>query len=152
MEDQDGEVILHHEQFFLKMQNALPENTVDHTVTFTVPIADPLPPQYFVRVVSDRWLGCEACIPVTFRHLLLPEKFHPPTELLDLQPLPISALRNSAFEAQYTQVRSLVFATRSSASAEMRTVEALQPHPDATLLVALYRVPHRHYGTTLVAH
>jgi pre-mRNA-splicing helicase BRR2 len=43
--------------------------------------------------VSDSWLGSETTIPVSFKHLLLPEKHPPPTELLDLQPLPVSALR-----------------------------------------------------------
>ncbi|KFV59703.1 U5 small nuclear ribonucleoprotein 200 kDa helicase, partial [Gavia stellata] len=62
---------------------------------------EPLPPQYFIRVVSDRWLSCETQLPVSFRHLILPEKYPPPTELLDLQPLPVSALRNSAFESLY---------------------------------------------------
>ena len=52
-------------------------------------------------MVSDRWLQCESTLPVSFRHLLLPEKYPPPTELLDLQPLPITALRNPAFEALY---------------------------------------------------
>lgn len=73
----------------------------DHVVSFTVPIHEPLPPQYFIRVVSDRWLQCEAQLPVSFRHLILPEKYPPPTELLDLQPLPVSALRNAPFEALY---------------------------------------------------
>ena len=54
-----------------------------------------------LQVVSDRWLQCESVLPVSFRHLLLPEKYPPPTELLDLQPLPITALRNPAFEALY---------------------------------------------------
>lgn len=44
-------------------------------------------------MVSDKWLGCEAALPVSFRHLILPEKYAPPTELLDLQPLPVTALR-----------------------------------------------------------
>ena len=52
-------------------------------------------------MVSDRWLQCESTLPVSFRHLLLPEKYPPPTELLDLQPLPITALRKPAFEALY---------------------------------------------------
>ncbi len=39
----------------------------EHTLSFTVPISEPLPPQYFVRVVSDRWLQCEAVLPVSFR-------------------------------------------------------------------------------------
>jgi pre-mRNA-splicing helicase BRR2 len=52
------------------------------------------------------------------RQLILPEKYPPPTELLDLQPLPVSALRNKAFEGLYkdlgtfnpiqTQVRQLL--------------------------------------------
>lgn len=45
--------------------------------------------------------ACETQLPVSFRHLILPEKYPPPTELLDLQPLPVTALRNSAFEAVY---------------------------------------------------
>ena len=51
------------------------------------------PPGFLLQVVSDKWLGCEAVLPVSFRHLILPEKYPPPTELLDLQPLPVSALR-----------------------------------------------------------
>ena len=76
--------------------------TDEHTVKFFVPVFEPLPPQYFIRVVSDRWIGCETQLPVSFRHLILPEKYPPPTELLDLQPLPVTALRNPAFEALYT--------------------------------------------------
>ena len=36
------------------------------------------------------------------RHLILPEKNVPPTELLDLQPLPVTALRNEQFERIYS--------------------------------------------------
>ncbi|XP_028784629.1 DExH-box ATP-dependent RNA helicase DExH12 [Neltuma alba] len=97
VEDNDGEYILHHEYFMLKKQYI----DEDHTLNFTVPIYEPLPPQYFIRVVSDRWLGSQTVLPVSFRHLILPEKYPPPTELLDLQPLPVSALRNSSYEAIY---------------------------------------------------
>ncbi|CAI7778033.1 unnamed protein product [Closterium sp. NIES-53] len=97
VEDHDGDTILHHELFLLKMQYA----QEDHYLSFSVPIFEPLPPQYFVKVVSDRWIGAQTVLPVSFRHLILPEKFPPPTELLDLQPLPVTALRNAAFEALY---------------------------------------------------
>lgn len=97
VEDNDGEYILHHEYFLLKKQYI----EEDHTLDFTVPIYEPLPPQYFIRVVSDRWLGSQTILPVSFRHLILPEKYPPPTELLDLQPLPVTALRNPAYEALY---------------------------------------------------
>uniref|UniRef100_A0A8C5CI20 Small nuclear ribonucleoprotein U5 subunit 200 n=1 Tax=Gadus morhua TaxID=8049 RepID=A0A8C5CI20_GADMO len=97
VEDVDSEVILHHEYFLLKAKYAQDE----HLVTFFVPVFEPLPPQYFIRVASDHWLSCETQLPVSFRHLILPEKYPPPTELLDLQPLPVTALRNSAFETLY---------------------------------------------------
>lgn len=45
------------------------------------------------RIVSDRWIGAETQLPVSFRHLILPEKNLPPTELLDLQPLPVSIFK-----------------------------------------------------------
>ncbi|KAL8464183.1 hypothetical protein ACS0TY_033921 [Phlomoides rotata] len=101
VEDNDGEYILHHEYFLLKKQYI----DEDHTLSFTVPIYEPLPPQYFINVVSDRWLGSQTVLPVSFRHLILPEKYPPPTELLDLQPLPVTALRNPAYEALYQQFK-----------------------------------------------
>lgn len=84
VEDVDSEIILHHEYFLLKGKYAQEE----HSMKFFVPIFDPLPPQYFIRCVSDRWLASETQLPISFRHLILPEKYTPPTELLDLQPLP----------------------------------------------------------------
>ncbi|KAK4389984.1 DExH-box ATP-dependent RNA helicase DExH12 [Sesamum angolense] len=101
VEDNDGEYILHHEYFMLKKQYI----DEDHTLNFTIPIYEPLPPQYFINVVSDRWLGAQTVLPVSFRHLILPEKYPPPTELLDLQPLPVTALRNPAYEAVYQQFK-----------------------------------------------
>ncbi|CAO2814579.1 unnamed protein product [Amaranthus hypochondriacus] len=101
VEDNDGEYILHHEYFMLKKQYI----DEDHTLNFTVPISEPLPPQYFILVVSDRWLGSQTVLPVSFRHLILPEKYPPPTELLDLQPLPVTALRNPSYEALYQEFR-----------------------------------------------
>ncbi|WAR22369.1 U520-like protein [Mya arenaria] len=98
VEDVDSEVILHHEYFLLKDKFAQDE----HYVKFFVPVFEPLPPQYFIRVISDRWIGSETLLPVSFRHLILPEKYPPPTELLDLQPLPVSALRNPNFESLYS--------------------------------------------------
>ncbi|KAF3512323.1 hypothetical protein F2Q69_00009381, partial [Brassica cretica] len=97
VEDNDCEKILHHECFLLKKQYI----SEDHTLTFTVPTFEPLPPQYFVRVVSDKWLGSQTVLPVSFRHLVLPEKHPPPTELLDLLPLPVTALRNLNYESLY---------------------------------------------------
>ena len=53
VEDVDSEIILHHEYFLLKSKFASDE----HTLKFFVPVFEPLPPQYFIRIVSDKWLG-----------------------------------------------------------------------------------------------
>uniref|UniRef100_A0A336M1D6 U5 small nuclear ribonucleoprotein 200 kDa helicase n=1 Tax=Culicoides sonorensis TaxID=179676 RepID=A0A336M1D6_CULSO len=99
VEDVDSEVILHHEFFLLKQKYC----TDEHLVKFFVPVFEPLPPQYFLRIISDRWIASETQLPVSFRHLILPEKTMPPTELLDLQPLPITALRNPEYEGLYNE-------------------------------------------------
>jgi pre-mRNA-splicing helicase BRR2 len=53
VEDVDSEIILHHEYFLLKSKYANDE----HVIKLFVPVFEPLPPQYFIRVVSNRWLG-----------------------------------------------------------------------------------------------
>lgn len=60
-------------------------------------------PQFYLFIFLSFSQACETQLPVSFRHLILPEKYPPPTELLDLQPLPVSALRNAAFESLYQQ-------------------------------------------------
>lgn len=126
VEDADSETILHAEYFLLRSQLA----GEDHHVSFTVPITEPLPPQYFIRVLSDKWLQSEAVLPVSFRHLLLPEKFSPPTELLDLQPLPVAALRNPDYEALF-KPRITVFNP-----IQTQAFTALYNTDDSTLLCA----------------
>lgn len=71
------------------------------TLVFTIPIFEPLPSQYIVRAISDRWLGCETAHPLSFRHLILPQSHPPHTELLDLQPLPLTALQDVHLQALY---------------------------------------------------
>ncbi|KAK4337016.1 hypothetical protein RND71_044196 [Anisodus tanguticus] len=97
VEDIDQEQMLHHEYFLLKQKYVEEE----HLVKFCVPILDPLQPHYFVRIVSDRWLTLETVLPISFRHLILPERYLPPTELLDLRPLLITALDCKKFEEFY---------------------------------------------------
>jgi pre-mRNA-splicing helicase BRR2 len=97
VEDVDGEIVLFHDTFVLLQRYSEDE----HNVTITVPMYEPVPPNYFISVISDRWLHAETRLPISFKHLILPEKFPPPTPLLDLQSLPLGALHNKEFEALY---------------------------------------------------
>lgn len=100
VEDCDGEEILFHDQFILRKDYAEGESN-EHLVEFTVPISEPMPPNYFVTVVSDRWMHAETKLAVSFQKLILPEKFPPHTPLLDLQPLPTTALKANDYVALY---------------------------------------------------
>ncbi|KAI2629761.1 Sec63-domain-containing protein [Hypoxylon sp. NC1633] len=100
VEDCDGEDILYHDQFLLRKDYAVSESN-EHLLDFTVPITEPMPPNYFISVISDRWIHSETKLAVSFQKLILPEKFPPHTQLLDLQPLPIAALKAKDFSNLY---------------------------------------------------
>ncbi len=85
VEDADAEKLLYSETFYLRRSVAKEK----HTLLFTVHVTSPRPPHYFVKCFSDRWVVPETEVPVSFRNLILPEKFAPHTDYLALRPLPI---------------------------------------------------------------
>ncbi|KAJ2905059.1 Pre-mRNA-splicing factor brr2 [Zalerion maritima] len=100
-EDHDSVDILFHDQFILRKDYAQEEGENDHVVDFTVPITDPMPPNYFISVISDRWMHSEARVPISFHNLILPDELPSHTKLLDLQPLPVSALKTPDLTGLY---------------------------------------------------
>ncbi|KAK3903913.1 putative helicase [Staphylotrichum tortipilum] len=99
VENSDSSEIYHHE-FFILNRRKLHD---DHELNFTIPLSDPLPNQIYVRAVSDRWLGAETVTAVSFQHLIRPDTESVYTDLLNLRPLPIAALKNQALEEIYAQ-------------------------------------------------
>ncbi len=99
IEDTETDLIYHHEYWILPRGQT---NEI-HQLTFSIPIKEPLPTQYVVRAVSDRWLGAETVVPLSFRSLLLPELHPPHTPLLPLHPLPVKALMHPLAEKLYTR-------------------------------------------------
>ncbi|KAF2203385.1 Sec63-domain-containing protein [Delitschia confertaspora ATCC 74209] len=99
VENSETSEIYHHEFFILSRKKLYD----DHELNFTIPLSDPLPSQIYVRAVSDRWLGAETVHPISFQHLIRPDTESVYTDLLNLQPLPISALKNPILEEVYAQ-------------------------------------------------
>ncbi|KAL2755168.1 hypothetical protein ACRALDRAFT_2028351 [Sodiomyces alcalophilus JCM 7366] len=99
VENSETSEIYHHDFFILNRRKL----NDDHELNFTIPLSDPLPTQIYVRAVSDRWLGAETVTPVSFQHLIRPDTESFWTDLLDLQPLPITALKNPGLEEIYGQ-------------------------------------------------
>nr|XP_014120434.1 activating signal cointegrator 1 complex subunit 3 [Zonotrichia albicollis]XP_026647376.1 activating signal cointegrator 1 complex subunit 3 [Zonotrichia albicollis] len=99
VEDPTNDHIYHSEYFIIQKKQVITKEP--QLLVFTIPIFEPLPSQYYIRAVSDRWLGAEAVCIINFQHLILPERHPPHTELLDLQPLPITALGHPEYEVLY---------------------------------------------------
>lgn len=99
VENSETSEIYHHE-FFILSRRKMHDN---HELNFTIPLSDPIPAQIYVKVISDRWLGAETVHPVSFQHLIRPDTESVYTDLLDLQPLPITALKNPLLEEIYSQ-------------------------------------------------
>ncbi|TQS35645.1 hypothetical protein Golomagni_03930 [Golovinomyces magnicellulatus] len=91
---------IYHDEYFILSRKKFHD---DHQLDFTIPLLDPLPSQIYVRIVSDRWLGAETVHPISFQHLIRPDTESVYTDLLKLQPLPITALKNPELEAIYGQ-------------------------------------------------
>ncbi|KAH6801139.1 U5 small nuclear ribonucleoprotein helicase [Perilla frutescens var. hirtella] len=98
VEDSENDHIYHSELFTLTKKMAKGEA---QKLSFTVPIFEPHPPQYFIRAISDSWLHSESFYTISFQNLTLPEAHTTHTELLDLKPLPVTALGNGTYEALY---------------------------------------------------
>jgi activating signal cointegrator complex subunit 3 len=69
----------------------------------SIPAFDPMPNQYFLRVVSDTWVAVEMLHPISLRDIRMPDQRTPFTDLIDLTPLPTSALQDFKYEQLYSK-------------------------------------------------
>ena len=99
--DVDNEILLYHEFFTLTKDKYLDERIFD----FTVPLLEPLNPHYFVKVISDKWLQCQAQVPISFKNLILPAKFPPSLELHDLRPIPKEQFADERIKKMLTKLK-----------------------------------------------
>lgn len=90
----------YHTEYFLLYKKMVMEGE-PHKLTLTIPIFEPVPPQYILHAVSDRWLGAETIIPIPLQGIVLPDKHVSHTELLNLTPLPLACLGNPDYESLY---------------------------------------------------
>nr|CAD7572321.1 unnamed protein product [Timema californicum] len=81
IEDPENNYMYHSEFFLLTKKQVMTREPQE--LVMTIPLGESLPPQYYVRAISDRWLGAETTHPLTFQHLILPESHPPHTDYLD---------------------------------------------------------------------
>eukprot|EP00397_Hematodinium_sp_SG-2012_P000336 GEMP01000336.1.p1 GENE.GEMP01000336.1~~GEMP01000336.1.p1 ORF type:complete len:2004 (+),score=418.53 GEMP01000336.1:621-6632(+) len=97
VENPETHDILHSEQWMLKKSESWNETQL----AFAIPLQKPYPPQYIIKVVSDRWVNVSFNFEFAVSHLLLPDQQNIHTPLLNLTPLPVTVLRNCAYEKLY---------------------------------------------------
>eukprot|EP00760_Papus_ankaliazontas_P014016 PhM_4_TR15938/c0_g1_i1/m.286/K12854/SNRNP200, BRR2; pre-mRNA-splicing helicase BRR2 len=78
--DCDNHHILHQEPFMLRRVNAERE----HRLRFFVEVLDPIPPMYYVKLWSERWIGCDTSTPILLQDMHVPTPFPALSELPDL--------------------------------------------------------------------
>ena len=64
-------------------------------------------PLYYIKVISDRWICADNVLPLSFKNMVLPSRFSPPQELLDLQPIPIQSLDPIARELKINYLNQI---------------------------------------------
>uniref|UniRef100_A0A0N5AID2 U5 small nuclear ribonucleoprotein helicase n=1 Tax=Syphacia muris TaxID=451379 RepID=A0A0N5AID2_9BILA len=100
VENLNENFILHYERLVLKMKTVKFQEPLNFI--FTVPIHEKqLSHNYQVRVSSDYFVIDDNTVPISMHNCVLPFANCLHTDLLDLDPLPITALHNKQFESIY---------------------------------------------------
>ncbi|OZC07839.1 Sec63 domain protein [Onchocerca flexuosa] len=100
VEDINENMIIHHDQIVVNRNKV--RNSESQNLIFTIPIRDQqLTHNYQVRVSNDRYVVDDSVVPISMHNCVLPSSHRPNTDLLDLDPLPLTALKNEAFQSIY---------------------------------------------------
>ena len=97
IENSDSHVILYSEQLQIPYKKRLEEQKLE----FAIPVFPPLPEFYTLRVSSDHWIGADVVVYLSLRGLRMPRDMKQQTPLLDLDPLPVTALKNRGYQSFY---------------------------------------------------
>ena len=93
IEDDEGRKVLFHDKLLIRKEFADGEQST-HFVNCMVYLETPLPPCYFISVISDRWLGSITRHGLMLNTVVVPERFDRPTQFKkNLAPKTISDLK-----------------------------------------------------------
>jgi activating signal cointegrator complex subunit 3 len=102
VEDRDSNKIHYHEHVIMSKRSYTEPVTFD----FSIPIFSNVPKQYHIRVIADGWVGVEHVFPVPLQDFEIPTESTSYTDLLDLTPLPVTALNNPTYEQLYAKFKT----------------------------------------------
>jgi activating signal cointegrator complex subunit 3 len=102
IEDSQSERIYHQEQVMFT-KKSFPESV---QLEMFIPTFFGTASQYLLRVVSDSWVGVEAVHPISLDETRMPDQTPINTDLMDLTPLPTTALQDEKYEQLFTKIET----------------------------------------------
>uniref|UniRef100_A0A7E4USK6 MIF4G domain-containing protein n=1 Tax=Panagrellus redivivus TaxID=6233 RepID=A0A7E4USK6_PANRE len=101
IEDLDDNILLHYEPLTVPKKKVI--KCESQRLVFTIPVRDAqMRHQFQLRIASDSWVSEDTMVPISLQHYAMPEEIRPHTDLLPLDPLPITALKNSSYQSLYS--------------------------------------------------
>ncbi|KAL8269770.1 hypothetical protein Esti_006299 [Eimeria stiedai] len=99
LSERDTGVLLHQETLALKRNNVREKQSL----SFALPLHDPTTQTQFVlSIISDRWIGVSLSLSFAASQLFTPDaSAAAATRLLDIHPVPVTALQDKKFESLY---------------------------------------------------
>lgn len=97
IENPDNHAILYSEELAVAFKKRKEEQVLE----FAIPVFPPLPEYFTLRVCNDHWIGSDVEVYLPLAGLKMPKDKKQQTPLLDLDPLPVAALHNRAYQSFY---------------------------------------------------
>ncbi|SCV00381.1 LAME_0G09340g1_1 [Lachancea meyersii CBS 8951] len=115
VENEMGDKLLYDNMLIVKQKYANKEHYLDFSIFLTPAQQQMLPSNFFISLISDRWLHSEFKIPVLLDNVRLPRKFPAPTPLLNVERVPVSEVGvefSQLFDFEnFNRIQSQVFPT-----------------------------------------
>jgi activating signal cointegrator complex subunit 3 len=89
---------IYHDESILFAKRTFPDAI---TLDLSIPAFEPMPSQYFIRAISDSWVGSEMLLPVSLDHVQMVKDKTPITPVYDLSPVPVTSLAECKYEQLY---------------------------------------------------
>lgn len=113
VEDISGNEIIYTDTILIKQESMSKELTIDFSILLTASQQKRLPPNFFVSVISEKWIQCEAQIAVRLENVNMPKKFPATNDLEDMDLIEAATINNKFGEVfdfeKFNLIQSNVF-------------------------------------------
>ena len=101
IEDSENERIYHHDNILINKRSS--ETTIHAEIS--LPVLPPIPAEYYLRIISDSWVGCESLIQIPLENIKFPSYRPTFTSIIDQSLVPTDAV-GEPFSQIYSELTS----------------------------------------------